>query len=161
VFDNVVFGETIKVDSSTIPAEKNAAESQEISQRFCEVIYTLDCLDEGVYGEIPAITITGTSYSQSLASGIKGITAYMYPWFASAFKAGQGERRSDGLGGINGCEVEVEDMFNSLALAPITATECIRLPELFRIDRHDGCTYPWPGSNRATTTASRMDRTRR
>jgi len=39
----------------------------------------------------------------------------MYPWFASAFKAGQGERRSDGLGEMNEygveVEIEVEDMF--------------------------------------------------
>ena len=58
MFDNVMFDETIKVDSSTVPAEKNAGESHKISQRFCEIIYTLDCLDEGVYREIPAITVT-------------------------------------------------------------------------------------------------------
>jgi len=58
VFDNVVFGEAIKVDSSTVPAEKNSGKSQEISQWFCEIIYASDCLDEGVYREIPAVTIT-------------------------------------------------------------------------------------------------------
>lgn len=46
----------------------------------------------------------------------------MYPRFASAFKPGQGERRSSGLGGINECGVEVGDMFNPVTLAPITVT---------------------------------------
>lgn len=71
MFDNVVFGETIEVDSSTVPAEKNAGKNQQVSQRFCEIICTLDCFDEGVYREIPAITITGTSYSRSSTGGIK------------------------------------------------------------------------------------------
>lgn len=61
MFDNVVSGEAIKVDSLTVPAEKNAGESQEISQRFREIIYVLDCLDEGLYCEILAVTITSTS----------------------------------------------------------------------------------------------------
>ena len=62
VFDDVVFGETIEVDSSTVPTEKNASESQEISQRFCEMVYTMHRLDQGVYREVPAVTITGTGY---------------------------------------------------------------------------------------------------
>lgn len=36
-----------------------------------------------------------------------------------------------------------------------------QLSELFLIDHHNGCTYPRPSPNRATTAASRMDRTRR
>ena len=71
MFDNVVFGETIEVDSSTVPAEKNAGESQEISKRLCEIVYTLDCLDESVYCKIPAVTITDTGYSPSSTGGIK------------------------------------------------------------------------------------------
>lgn len=60
VFYDIVPGEMIEVDSSSIPAEENAGEGQEISQRFREVVHTLHCLDEGVYCEVPAITIAGT-----------------------------------------------------------------------------------------------------
>ena len=49
-----------KADSPTVPTEKNARESQKISQRFCEIIYALYCLDESVYYEVPAVTIAGT-----------------------------------------------------------------------------------------------------
>jgi len=59
VFDNVVFGEAIKIDSSSIPAEKNTEDSQEIRQRFCEVVDALDRLDESMYCEVPAVTVTG------------------------------------------------------------------------------------------------------
>ena len=61
MFDGVVFRETIKVDRSTVPAAEDADESQEISQGFRDIVYGLDWLGEGVYGEIPAVTITGTS----------------------------------------------------------------------------------------------------
>lgn len=61
MFYHVVFRETVKVKSSSIPAEKYTRKSQEISQRFREVVYVLYRLDEDVYCEIPAVAITGTS----------------------------------------------------------------------------------------------------
>jgi len=78
VFYNVVFGKMIKVDSSPIPAEKNAGDSQEISQRFREIVYALHCLDERAYCEVPAVAITGAG-KLSLAGEIRTTTAYMYP----------------------------------------------------------------------------------
>ena len=57
MFDDVVFGETIKVDSSPIPAEKDSREGQEIGQRFSEMIHALHCLDENVDCEVSAVTI--------------------------------------------------------------------------------------------------------
>lgn len=62
MFDDVVFGETIEVDGSTIAAEKNASDGQEISQRFCEIVYALHYFDQGVYREVPAVTITRVGY---------------------------------------------------------------------------------------------------
>lgn len=60
VFDDVVFGETIKVDGSSIPTEKDTRKGQEISQWFCKVVHTLHRPDEGVDCEVPAVTVTDT-----------------------------------------------------------------------------------------------------
>ena len=61
MFYYIVFGEAIKVDSSSIPAEKNAGEGQKIGQWFREVVYALYCLDESVYREVPAVAIANAS----------------------------------------------------------------------------------------------------
>jgi len=59
VFDNVVFGEAIEIDSSSVSTEENTGDGQEIGQRLREVVHALYRLDESVYCEVPAFTITG------------------------------------------------------------------------------------------------------
>ena len=58
VFYDVVLRETIEVDGSSVPAEKDTSQGQEVSQGFRKVIYELDRLDEIVDREVPAVAIT-------------------------------------------------------------------------------------------------------
>jgi len=57
VFYGVVFGEMIKVDSSPVAAKEDSSEGQEISQRFGEMIYVLDRVDESADREVFAVAI--------------------------------------------------------------------------------------------------------
>ena len=77
VFNDVVFGEVIKIDSSSVPAEENAGKGQEISQRFREVVYALHCLDEGVHSEVPAVAITGSSQPSVTARDLSNCSIHV------------------------------------------------------------------------------------
>ena len=77
MFYDVVYCQTIEVDSLSVPAEKDSSQHQEISQRFLKVVHALDRLDESAGSEVQAVVIANSQSVYKLTKYVVTAIAYI------------------------------------------------------------------------------------